>query len=200
MATAATAKGAETGATVTVEPNGIVNAATSPANDDPKIILPLKTGLLPPTPTPTLTSQRLVRPVYMPSRMHCLRYVVRFFDEVHCLYWFYSPEHFYTQLDYTLETAAACSASASWLCALYAVFAMGSMWPAGTAAEGPVPDAKKTADYLALAKELSPAAADEADMESVRAFGLLVCSLPRLFHLLSPLTLPTGPRHARNLL
>lgn len=38
-------------------------------------------------------------------------------------------------------------------------------------------DSKQTADYLAMAKEESSAAADEADIETIKAFGLLVSSL-----------------------
>ena len=103
-------------------------------------------------------------------------YVGRFFEQVYCTYWFYSAEDFYPRLEQTMEEGGA-SASASWLCSIYSVFAIGSMRPSdqGDEAVGSRPtDSKTPTDYLALARELSAGACDEADLDSVKAFGLLV--------------------------
>lgn len=92
---------------------------------------------------------------------------------MHCLY---SPEQFYTLLERTLEDRGT-MASASWLCSLYSIFAMGSMRPNDMYQQPTTTlpeDRKSAADYLMLAKEFVPAAAEEADIESVRAFSLLV--------------------------
>ncbi|PGG97438.1 hypothetical protein AJ79_09199 [Helicocarpus griseus UAMH5409] len=143
-------------------------------NPDPKIISPLKTGLLPPT-TPESPISTRRGEIYLPSRQLCMRYVGRFFEEVHCMYWFYSPEQFYSLLDQTLEDRGI-SSSSSWLCSLYSIFALGSMRPSGQVVEGG--DLMKQAtDYLSMAKDLSAGAADEADIESVKAFGLLSLAL-----------------------
>lgn len=142
---------------------------------DPKVIPPMKTGLLPPMTQESLSSTRS-KEVYLPPRNLCMRYARHFLQEIHCLYWFYSLEQFHSLLDQTLEDRGI-GMSASWLCSLYSIFAIGSMAPvnqatqAGSATEV---DVKQAADYLALAKELSTEASDEADIESVKAFGLLV--------------------------
>lgn len=90
------------------------------------------------------------------------------------MYTFYSSEHLYSQLDKTLQDGGA-TASAQWLCSLYSIFALGSMGSAEEAqpSRGLPPDEKDASQYLAMAKELSSKVADEADIESVRAFGLL---------------------------
>lgn len=104
-----------------------------------------------------------------------MRYVRRFFDQIHSMYWFYSSEQFYAQLDRTLQDGGT-TASASWLCSLYSIFALGSMRSRDEIVpnRGLPQDSMEANDYLTMAKELSPKAADEADIESVRAFGLLV--------------------------
>lgn len=105
-----------------------------------------------------------------------MQYVSRFFDQIHCIYWFFSPEQFYPRLDQTLEDGGV-SASASWLCILYSIFTIGSMreGDGDFPAPGNSPQSFKTApDYLATAKELSAQAIEEADIDTVKAFGLLV--------------------------
>ncbi|KAK0646755.1 fungal-specific transcription factor domain-containing protein [Cercophora newfieldiana] len=144
---------------------------TSSSRANSKIISPLKTGLLPPT---TPESPRgggggnRRGEMYLPSRQLCMAYASRFFDQIHCMYWFFSSEQFYTRLDQALEDRGT-TASASWLCALYSVFAMGSIRPGG----GDPQDSKTSLDYLSMARELSTGAADEADIDSIKAFGLL---------------------------
>ncbi|KAK2781492.1 hypothetical protein FQN52_001602 [Onygenales sp. PD_12] len=146
-------------------------------NPDPKIIAPLKSGLLPPTSPESPISTRRGE-MYLPSRQVCMHYVAKFFDDIHCMYWFYSPEQFYTLLDQTLEDMGT-SCSSSWLCSLYSIFALGSMRPTHQVVEFEDPT-KQAIDYLAMAKEQSVGAADEADIESVKAFGLLSLAMQAL--------------------
>lgn len=101
-------------------------------------------------------------------------YVTKFFDQIHCTYWFYSSENFYSRLDRTLNDSGV-TASSSWLCALYSIFTIGSMQP-GDQAPGN-PETKTSLEYLAMARDMSAAAAEEADMDSVKAFGLLVSTV-----------------------
>ncbi|KAK3380619.1 hypothetical protein B0T24DRAFT_717964 [Lasiosphaeria ovina] len=90
-------------------------SSSARAGHDVKIIPPLKTGLLPPT-TPDDGSSTT-----MPGGAHAQEQQPNL---VHCLYWFFSAEQFYSRLDGVLDDAGT-AASASWLRALYSVFAMG---------------------------------------------------------------------------
>ncbi|KAL2861189.1 Zn(II)2Cys6 transcription factor [Aspergillus lucknowensis] len=143
---------------------------------DPKVIAPLKTGLLPPKTPESLGGSSRGAGVYLPPATMAMRYAGYFFQEVHCLYWFYSLEQFYGALEETLEDHGA-KASASWLCSLYSIFAIGSMAPENQVAragkEAEEGDKKRAPEYLALAKDLVPEVSEEADTESVKAFGLL---------------------------
>lgn len=116
------------------------------------------------------TSIHRIGDVYLPSREICTKYISRFFDEIHCIYWVYSPEQFYTLLDRTLEDGGV-AASSSWLCSLYSIFAICSTQPVGTDNYG---DHKSSADYLSMAKDLGLRVCDEADIGSVQALALLV--------------------------
>lgn len=144
----------------------------APSRTDPKIITPLNIRPVPPT-TPENAVESLRTPVYFPPRPLCMAYVARFFDQIHCTFWFYSAEQFYPLLDQTLEESGA-TASASWLCALYAIFAIGSMRAEDAPPDGRLQDIKAPQDYLAMAREISATAIEEADLDSVVAFGLLV--------------------------
>ncbi|KAK1751473.1 fungal-specific transcription factor domain-containing protein [Echria macrotheca] len=167
------------GADSSIRWNHVVRMARETTRHPSKMIIPpLKTGLLPPTTpeSPSTTSPGIVRQprraeMYLPPRAACMAYASRFFDQVHCIYWFFSGEQFYTRLDKTLEDRGTTDSS-SWLCALYSIFAMGSMRPEGETGGLP-PDEKTSLDYLSMARELSTGAADEADMDSIKAFGLL---------------------------
>jgi len=144
------------------------------ARSDFNIISPLKTGLLPPTTPESPNGANRRGEMYFPPRQLCMAYASRFFDQVHCMYWFFSSEQFYTRLDQALEDRGT-TASSSWLCALYSVFAMGSMRPSDGASNGiALQDTKTALEYLSMARELSTSAADEADIDSIKAFGLLV--------------------------
>ncbi|KAK3900352.1 fungal-specific transcription factor domain-containing protein [Staphylotrichum tortipilum] len=125
------------------------------AQVDPKIIPPMKAGLLPPTSPESPDGRRRAEP-YLPPRQLCMTYVARFFDQIHCIYWFYSAEQFHSRLHHTYDTSGT-MASSSWLCALYSIFAMGSMSPVpqsglGGRARNAVQDSRTSMDYLTLAK------------------------------------------------
>ncbi|KAJ5210153.1 Transcription factor [Penicillium cf. griseofulvum] len=145
-----------------------------PVLSDPRVVIPLKTGLLPPTTPESVTNQHRVEH-YLPCHRLSMEYTTRFFAQAHSMHCFYSVEQFYTMLDHTLENRGKTS-SASWLCSLYAIFAIGSIRSNGrpTTSDKALPeDIQTPAGYLALAKELIPRVAEDADIESVRAFALL---------------------------
>jgi hypothetical protein len=88
-------------------------------------------------------------------------------------------------LDDTYVTGGG-TATSSWLCSLYAIFALGAA--SNENSQNPlinnfispetrrIPDAKASEGYLALAKALVPAVHDEADIDSIRALAILVCN------------------------
>lgn len=144
-----------------------------PAHADPIIIPPLKSGLLPPTSPEDMADSRRERK-YLPPKQLGMEYVARFFDQIHCIYWFYSTEQFYPRLDETYESEGR-TASPSWLCSLYSIFAMGSMRPANAPpTRNGLADSKTPLEYCSLARDLLAAAADEAGVDSIKAFALLV--------------------------
>lgn len=110
--------------------------------------------------------------LYFPSRELCMRYVTTFFEQVHCIYWVYSSEQFFSQLDKTLE-AGPRSCGPSWLCSLYSIFAIASILPTDNPQ---VADAMPSTYYLSIAKYLSIRACEIADVESLQAIVLLVCT------------------------
>ena len=125
---------------------------------------------MPPATPESLTGIDQIEPMQLPSRDACLQYVTIFFDEVHCLYWLYSSEAFHTRLEATYSDLGA-SATASWRCALYSIFALGSQKLSAAI------DRRSSADYLSLAKSSVSKVCDEADLDSVRALVLLVSHL-----------------------
>ena len=154
------------------------------------VIPPLETTALPP-PTPessSILSETLsTTGVVLPLRADCARYVAKFFDEIHCLHWFFSTEQFYDKLENTYTTNGR-EASSSWLCSLYSMFALGSagLWNGDitSSADNSRDDAYSfsshattSADYLALAKSLVPRVCDEADLDSVRGLSILSLAL-----------------------
>lgn len=119
---------------------------------------------------------------YLPSREYCSYYVAKYFEEVHCVYWFFPAEQFHSRLEDTYAYGLE-AANSSWLCSLYSIFALGAasrdsgdllfneMVPIKKRSN---PDTMTTHDYLALAKSLIPRIHEEADIESIRALGVLV--------------------------
>lgn len=136
---------------------------------DKDIIPGMKTASLPPT-TPESTPGSVPHTeIQLPPRELCFQYVSRYFDEVHCLYWLYSSEQFHTRLEHTYSYRMP--ATASWICSLYAIFAMGSL--NSTNASHSI-NGKSSSEWLAMAKGLVSRVCDEADLDSVRALILLV--------------------------
>jgi len=158
----------------------------SPEIEDSKLILPPKESFPPQKPERSKLFSQLTSPnqPYLPPREYCDYYVSRFFDEVHCIYWLYPIEQFHARLNDTYLTGSS-TASSSWLCSLYAIFALGAsseettkhthfgdFFPPSVRSGS---DIKTSEDYLALAKGLVPAVNDEADIDSIRALAILVC-------------------------
>lgn len=142
---------------------------------DPTVISPFITGMPPATPESALSTSTTkdITDIHFPSREICMQYVTTFFEQVHCIYWIYSPEQFYSQLDRTLEDGPS-TCSPSWLCSLYSIFAIASALPVENPESA---EAKPSSYYLSIAKNLSVQACDTADSESLRAVVLLVCIL-----------------------
>jgi hypothetical protein len=149
---------------------------------DPNIITPPKLGSYPPalqTPLSASDSDYSSR-FYLPRRELGDFYISRFLQDVHCTHWFYSIETFLYRVDNTYAGRGALP-SDSWMCSLYAIFAIGaanyeepqghSPLPAGSPAAS---DDRASTDYITLAKQLVPAVYDEADIDSIRALAILV--------------------------
>lgn len=145
------------------------------------IIQPPKVGSYPPPLPASSPSADGLSPreqLYLPSREACDYYISRFLADVHCTHWFYSIENFLHRVDGTYSTAGF-AGSDSWLCSLYAIFAVGSTGCSEfeDSIASPVSDSKTSKDYIALAKQLIPAVYDEADVDSIRALAILSIAL-----------------------
>ena len=100
---------------------------------------------------------------------------------MHSTHWFYSIEIFLNRVDRTYSGVSA-DVSSSWICSLYAIFALGSSSYSGNrnqyesgGASLIRRDEKSSIDYITMAKQLIPALYDEADIDSIRALSILVC-------------------------
>lgn len=93
---------------------------------------------------------------------------------MHCIYWLFPVEQFHARLDDTYIRGSS-EASSSWLCSLYAIFALGAASGSNTIGDGSGRyDIRTSDDYLVLAKALVPSVHDEADIDSIRALAILV--------------------------
>lgn len=141
---------------------------------DPAILSPFITGMHPATSPQDGASLNPVKDLVdlrFPSREICARYIDLFFEQVHCIYWVFSAEQFYSQLDKALEHGPT-SSSPSWLCSFYSIFTIVSALPMDDSV--PV-DINPPSYYLSIAKYLSLQACEVADVESLQAMVLLVC-------------------------
>ncbi|KAF4310760.1 Transcription factor [Botryosphaeria dothidea] len=136
---------------------------------DKDIIQPLTTTSLPPQTPESSVGVEHQEQIYLPPQEHASAYAQRYFDEVHCLYWLFPPEQFHERVHETYMTGGVI-ASASWLCCLYSIFAIGS-------AGAEIPGQKKSTEFLVMAKALVPQVNDEADVDSIRALCLLALAL-----------------------
>lgn len=162
--------------------------APSPEQEESKIILPPKDPYPPQKPSRVKLLREPASPShpYLPPRQYCDYYVARYFEEVHCIYWLYPVEQFHARLDDTYMRGGG-AATSSWLCSLYAIFALGAasgenskstLFADFVSEEARMnPDLKTSDDYLALAKTLIPAVHDEADIDSIRALAILSLAL-----------------------
>lgn len=153
----------------------------SPEFEESKIILPPKDDFPPVKPERAKLLEEVTSPdhPYLPPRACCDYYVARFFEEVHCIYWLFPVEHFHARLDDTYSQGSS-EASSSWLCSLYAIFALGAASGTNSRLLGEVKgnfDMRTSEDYLVLSKALVPSVHDEADIDSIRALAILV-SIP----------------------
>ncbi|KAF2280517.1 aldehyde dehydrogenase-like protein [Westerdykella ornata] len=151
------------------------------------LIPPPKVGSYPPallTPSPSQDGSSPAEQYYLPPREICDYYISRFLEEVHCTHWFYSIEAFLNRVDRTYSEQGP-EMSSSWLCSLYAIFALGASGNDGRASQSVVNpsapyDDKDTTDYISMAKRLIPAVYDEADIDSIRALAILSIALEML--------------------
>ncbi|RBR14409.1 hypothetical protein FVER53590_04341 [Fusarium verticillioides] len=110
-------------------------------------------------------------PCQFPSQGLLSACAARFFEQVHCLYWIYSAESFYTRLETTYSGDAG-QLTASWLCSLHGIVALcASCEPSPNG----LVNGQRAHDSLEMAKSLVTRVCDEADLDSIRA--LIVLSL-----------------------
>ncbi|KAF5700197.1 hypothetical protein FGLOB1_10920 [Fusarium globosum] len=110
-------------------------------------------------------------PCQFPSQDLLSACAARFFEQVHCLYWIYSAESFYTRLETTYSGDNA-QMTASWLCSLHGIVALcASCEPSPNG----LVNGQRAHDSLEMAKSLVTRVCDEADLDSIRA--LIVLSL-----------------------
>jgi hypothetical protein len=137
---------------------------------------------------------------YLPPRHLCDLYVRRYLEEVHCIHWLYPVESLLQRVEdtYTPQPShgpikhenisvpapprgKSPRSSSSWMCSLYAIFAIGAANYDGPTGNSPSPgspaasDHKTSEDYIALAKQIIPRVYDEADIDSIRALVNMVC-------------------------
>jgi hypothetical protein len=153
---------------------------------NPNIIASPKVGSYPPalpTPTPSADSDSRNR-FYLPRRELGDFYISRFLEDVHCTHWLYSIETFLYRVDNTYAGRAP-TPSNSWMCSLYAIFAIGAANYEEPTGQSPLPagspaatDDRASADYITLAKQLIPTVYDEADLDSIRALAIMVRRFP----------------------
>ena len=145
---------------------------TSSAKLDHDVIPPLRTTQMPPA-TPESSSGSVIGTnVHLPPREICFEYISRYNQALHCLFEIFSLEQFHTRVEDTY--AGQAHISASWLCSLYCIFALGRQ---AMGSEDLYSDATVSVDYLIMAKALLARVCDEADMDSIRALILLSLSL-----------------------
>ncbi|KAH7213155.1 hypothetical protein DER44DRAFT_692412, partial [Fusarium oxysporum] len=110
-------------------------------------------------------------PCQFPSQDLLSACAARFFEQVHCLYWIYSAESFYTRLE-TTHSGDVGQITASWLCSLHSIVALcASCEPSPNG----LVNGQRAHDSLEMAKSLVTRVCDEADLDSIRA--LIVLSL-----------------------
>ena len=134
-------------------------------------IIPSMLKVTPPAATPSTVPASPGHPSELPQQDVLLACADRFFEQVHCLYWLYSSEDFYTRLESTYSGGCSNQQTSSWLCSLHSIVA-------NSAVHEPSPDGlpngQLVCDSLDAAKSLVSGVCDEADLDSLRALMVLV--------------------------
>ncbi|KAJ5885057.1 hypothetical protein N7495_009567 [Penicillium taxi] len=113
------------------------------------------------------------RDIPLPIQSACQRLIMRYFEEVHCLYWLYSSERFYNQLEETYRTPQK-NQTASWKCSLYSILSIATL---GSSYPENLHEVVAPAEYLEYAKSFLAGVCDEASLDSVRAMVLLATAM-----------------------
>ncbi|KAH6642404.1 fungal-specific transcription factor domain-containing protein [Boeremia exigua] len=179
--------------------NGAVtNLCKPPQKTD--IIPPAKLGAYPPK--ENIAEKHDI--FWLPPKETCFRYVKKYREEVHCMYWLYPEAKLLQRIEDTYawyETTQTPSTikrehndtptphprkgeepSISWICSLYAMCAIGAI-PRSTIDNSPSPGpyshsvARTSEDYMALVKDLKPKVEDSADIDSIRALAISAIAL-----------------------
>ncbi|KAJ5374859.1 hypothetical protein N7517_006865 [Penicillium concentricum] len=111
--------------------------------------------------------------IQLPSQEAVHQSAMRYFEEVHSIYWLYSSEKFYSKLEETYRMPHQ-KLTASWSCSLYSILAIannGSPYP-----DGPQYNASPN-EYLLCAKSLILSVCDEGSLDSVKAMILLATAM-----------------------
>ncbi|CAO2648337.1 Nn.00g076040.m01.CDS01 [Neocucurbitaria sp. VM-36] len=154
---------------------------------NPAIIPHPRVGFYPPSlpaPSPS-TDSGVEEPFYLPAKELGDIYISRFLEDVHCTHWLYPVESLLRHVDSTYSESAP-SSSSSWMCSLYAMFAIGAANYVGFNGLSPPPgspaamDQKTSEDYIALAKQLIPTVYDEADIDSIRALAIMSLAMENM--------------------
>ncbi|KAJ5971317.1 uncharacterized protein N7479_001235 [Penicillium vulpinum] len=102
----------------------------------------------------------------LPPLEECQASIMRYFEEVHCLYWLFSSDRFHIQLEKTYNTPLE-SLTASWLCSLYSILAIVYIGTNGSGSN------TTATEYLEQAKSYVSTVCDEGTLDSVRAMVIL---------------------------
>ncbi|KAF2640662.1 aldehyde dehydrogenase-like protein [Massarina eburnea CBS 473.64] len=155
-------------------------------DSNPRIIGPPKVGSYPPPimSPPSSVDSDAGEHFSLPRRDLADFYISRFLEDVHSTHWFYSIETFLYRVDRTYQRSDP--ASNSWMCSLYAIFAIGAAsyeeltGKSPVAVGSPVDDERTSTEYITLAKQLIPAVYDEADIDSIRAMAIMSIALENI--------------------
>jgi aldehyde dehydrogenase (NAD+) len=112
----------------------------------------------------------------LPPLEECQVSIMRYFEEVHCLYWLFSSDRFHIQLEKTYRTPLE-KLTASWLCSLYSILAIVYVDPNGLGGH------VTATEFLEQAKSYVSATCDEGTLDSVRAMVILVSNLFKFLRL-----------------
>lgn len=129
--------------------------------------------ILPAAKSPLTTLASPGHPPELPPRDILSACAARYFEQVHCLYWLYSSEDFYTRLESTYSGDYK-QQTGSWLCSLHSIVALCVLCEPSP---NSLADGQLVHDSLETAKSLVSRVCDEADLDSVRALIVVVSNV-----------------------